>query len=264
MPERADEERRILNCVPSRDTENDWVFDDAVIAGLWAPPPAIPEAKDLREPWWTVHNQGSTGSCVGWATADAVLRWHFVKAGRLGTEELLSPRFIWMASKETDRFDRRPTTFIETSGTSIKAALDIVRRFGAVKDSVLPFGSGQLYPGNSNSFYALAAQFKIAGYFNLGTDLDRWRQWLALNGPLASRLNVDATWFAATSTHGNLDTYQADTARGGHAIAVVGYTPDRFIIRNSWGVRWGDEGFAYASEAYARAALTEAYGASIS
>ncbi len=44
--------------------------------------------------------------------------------------------------------------------------------------------------------------------------------------------------------------------------ALVGYTPDRFIVRNSWGTSWGDQGFAYASVAYAQAAFTEAYGVS--
>ena len=51
--------------------------------------------------------------------------------------------------------------------------------------------------------------------------------------------------------------------RGGHAIALVGYTPDRFIVRNSWGTGWGDKGFAYASLAYAKDAFTEAYGISV-
>lgn len=34
-------------------------------------------------------------------------------------------------------------------------------------------------------------------------------------------------------------------ARGGHAIALVGYDPDGFIILNSWGPKWGCQGFAW-------------------
>ena len=93
---------RILNCIPSRETENDWRIDNAIAAGMVAVTP-IPASKDFREKWWIINNQYSTGSCVGWATADSVLRWHFVKAGRLATKPLLSPRSIWMAAKEIGR-----------------------------------------------------------------------------------------------------------------------------------------------------------------
>lgn len=91
--------KRILNCDPSRNTQNDWTPATARGAGLLAAP-TIPASKDLREAWWQIGDQGGTGSCVGWATADSVLRWHFVKARRIGRIELLSPRFIWMAAKE--------------------------------------------------------------------------------------------------------------------------------------------------------------------
>lgn len=255
--------KRILNCLPSQHQEMDWEFENAMDAGILAAA-AIPASKDLREAWWKIGDQGTTGSCVGWATADSVLRWHFVKANRLAKERMLSPRFIWMAAKETDVFLTRPTTFIETDGTSLKAALDIARKFGAVTDTILPFISGKLYPGQAQTFYALASQLKIASYFNLGSNLAEWRKWIATKGPILTRLDVDATWDNAKSNQGKLDIYQPNTARGGHAVALVGYTPDRFIVRNSWGTtQWGDKGFGYASLGYAQEAFTEAYGVSL-
>jgi len=63
---------------------------------------------------------------------------------------------------------------------------------------------------------------------------------------------------------GKLDAYRPETARGGHAVSIVGYTADRFVVRNSRGTNeWGDKRFGYAAPGYAEQALSEAYGVSV-
>src|SRR5260370_40937759 len=118
MSQKNKDVKRILNCIPSRGTEKDWGFETATGAGMLAARPAIPVSKDLREPWREVADQGYTASCVRWATADSVIRWHFVQANRLATYQRLSPRFIWLYAKETDEFVCTPCTFIDLAGTS--------------------------------------------------------------------------------------------------------------------------------------------------
>src|SRR5207247_8794641 len=130
---------RICNVVPSRNTGNDWHFHHALAAGALAAPAALPAAVDLRAAWWDIGNQENTGSCVGWGSTDGVARYMFVKAGKLAQNVKLSPRFTWMASKETDQFTTRPETMIEGAGTSLKAAVDILRKFGAAPEAQLPF-----------------------------------------------------------------------------------------------------------------------------
>jgi C1A family cysteine protease len=266
-PHGRHESHRICNLVPSRNTGADWRFEHALQSNAVAASDAsLPPSVDLRARWWGVGDQEKTGSCVGWGSTDAVARYHFVKAGRLSENERLSPRYTWMASKETDTFVSRPETFIEGAGTTLKAAVDILRKYGVVLESLLPFQiETNLYLGDENTFYAAAATRRIASYFNLQKNLQNWRSWLANQGPILVGLNVDATFDNATATHGNLDTFQPGTARGGHAPAIVGYTADnRFIVRNSWGTAWGDHGFAYASEAYIAAAFfDESYGVTL-
>ena len=263
---KADEVRRICNLVPSENTEQDWRFEDALRAESLGAVKALPASVDLRAAWWNVGDQGATGSCVGWASTDGVMRYHLVKAGKLGERQRVSPRYTWMASKETDQFAQRPQTFIEEAGTSLKAAMDVCRKYGVVPESMLPFKIGTLmYADDENQFYATAAQRRAAAYFNLGKNVGQWRTWLASNGPIMAGVMVDDTWDNAKATKGRLDVFKPSTARGGHAICIVGYTKDkRFIVRNSWGTTWGDDGFAYASEAYIDAGFfDESYGVTL-
>jgi C1A family cysteine protease len=259
------ETHRICNVVPSRNIGADWRFEHAVSSGALTAV-AAPASVDLRAPWWTINNQEQTGSCVGWASTDGVARYHMVKANRLAQTQMLSPRYTCMASKETDEFVNRPETFIEEAGTSLKAEMDILRKFGAPPESMLPFHvETAMYLGSENTFFATAAQRKISSYFNLGKNFSQWRTWLASHGPIMAGLSVDASWDNATSTHGNIDHFQAGTVRGGHAVCIVGYTTNhRFIVRNSWGTGWGDHGFGYPSEAYIQDGFfAETYGVTV-
>lgn len=208
MPARKNT-NRIANVIPSMDTQEDWVMNNALGAGILAAPAAVPASVDLRTAWWKVGDQKTTGSCVGWATSEGVLRLHFVNANRISQTETLSPRFVWMAAKETDEFNSRPSTFIESDGTSLKSALDIARKFGVVKDTVLPFATGKLYQNEADTFYAIASQLKIASYINLFKNVGQWRTWLATKGPLLVALGVDSTWDNATATKGKLDRYSS-------------------------------------------------------
>lgn len=267
--------RFVLNCDHSRNTETDWSFGDAVAAQSEAQsiptmPPGLfgadlsklpPARTDLRRDWWTIRDQGKNGACVGFATADGVLRRQYTKKGLMKKTERPSPRFIWMANKETDDLTRYPTTFIEPAGTSTKLALGIAQKFGCVPERMLPM-SGSLSKLRAAVFFSIAAQFRITAYYNLDKNLDHWRSWIARVGPVLTRLEVDTTWKGATATSGKLATYGENGRKfGGHAVCLVGYTTKHFIVRNSWGTSWGDEGFAYASNEYAAKAFTEAYGA---
>jgi C1A family cysteine protease len=243
---------RICNLVPSVGTESDWQLEDAVSAGALGAPVTLPREVDLRQNWWDVGDQEATGSCVGWATGEGVMRYVLVAAGKLDPDQHVSARYVWMGSKETDDFTTRPETFIEASGTSLKAAVSLCVKFGVVTTDVLPFRlNTTLYGGAESTFWATAAQRRASAYYNVGKNLDAWKAALAGGSPVLVGLSVDATWDAATNTAGELKDFQPATTRGGHAVCAVGHRRDgAIIIRNSWGTGWGDKGFAYASPEY--------------
>jgi hypothetical protein len=248
---------RQLKAIPaarrSRNTEHDYPAP--------LPDAAPPAGADLRRPWQTATDQGHTASCVGWSVAEA-LRWHLVEAGQLAPDQPLSPRFVWMAAKETDQRTDYPSTFLEEDGTSLKAGLDVVRKFGAVLESELPWQGG-LASGPAEDFNKSAGSRRIVSYHTLGDDsvpdrsvhFDGWRRWLATSGPVLVLLQVDKNLDAA-----KLDTFDDASVVGSHAAALFGYGPDHFLLRSSWGADWGDGGYARMSLGYAAQAVIESYG----
>lgn len=70
----------------------------------------------------------------------------------------------------------------------------------------------------------------IEEYAMIGS-IDALKLALVMNGPCIAALPVynDGPYFWKKS----------NTFYGGHAISIVGYNEDGFIIRNSWGERWG-------------------------
>jgi len=58
--------------------------------------------------------------------------------------------------------------------------------------------------------------------------------------------NVHKGWFRKKTRKPVIIHYD-DKSMGGHALALIGYTEDGFIVQNSWGPDWGYHGFAILS-----------------
>lgn len=256
----ASSQVRVLNLQPSTKTDDDYTMLNAIRSGV-IEAKSPPSSVDLRADWWDVSDQGASGACVGFGTADGLLRYLFTKQKSINPGERLASGILWQAAKETDTFTDQATTFIALEGTSIKAALTFAQSKGIVRESVAPFGT--LYTKDAATFYRLAAQLRLSGVYNLGKNFNNWKQWLSTSGPIVAAINVDSS-FEKCSGNGKLDKYDVNNIFGGHCICFVGYTSDnRIIIRNSWGTQWGDKGFAYASVDWIMKACLEAYGAVI-
>ncbi|MBV6644985.1 MAG: C1 family peptidase [Cyclobacteriaceae bacterium] len=253
-----------LNCETSPDQQEDWTYQKAIEEELIEVSVNIPAQKDLREgrDWWGIQDQKRTGACVGFACADGIMRWHLVEKNLIGIDDLISARFIWMASKEMDTLIRHPTTFIEKAGTHIKTALRVVLKYGCVLDKNLGMWKHKTYEGSVEGFYSRAKMYRINAFFSIPKEISALKHWLAVQGPILTRLNIDENWVNAHLNEGKMEEFHEDSIKGGHAVAIVGYDEDHFIVKNSWGDDWGDKGFGYVSNEYlmAKESFTEFYG----
>ncbi len=264
----------------STNKQTDWDIESAYYSehlNSNTHPPSI----DLRDSFfndngeWSIHQQKEgTFSCIGYATTDMV-HWYLNQEGFPVSK--LSARFNWMAAKEIDSLTSRPTTFIEQAGSTLKAGLDVCRKYGSVDDILLPTDSNDSFLGTTQQFYSQASKYKIHAYYSLMLPQSNiiaslqltqhekqklqiliWKKWLAENGPLLVRVNVDKTFYNAQTER--LENYQEEDSFQKHAALLVGYDEEGFILRNSWGKAWGEKGYATLSNDYAFQALDEVYG----
>ena len=103
----------------------------------------LPRAVDLRRAWHAIADQGHTASCVGWAVADSRAALAPGR-GRPARARRAALRPLRVDGGEGDRPARGRTRrrSWRQDGTSLKAGLDVVRKFGVALESELPWNGG--------------------------------------------------------------------------------------------------------------------------
>lgn len=204
-------------------------------------PNILPNRIDLREYFSEVRSQGKFGTCVPFATT-ALREYYIAKdAGARGTDiTYLSPSYIYYPSGPKD-------------GMYFESAFQILKQEGVPPETERLY---DLNPENTNQFKepltALqqknAVPYKISSYqairqANMIADI---KQAVANQDPVLVGIHVYPN-FDATPTSGIVPPVTEKKSRGGHALVIVGYdeTNQWFIVRNSWGTKFGDQGYAY-------------------
>lgn len=164
----------------------------------------IPEEYSYVEFLPPVENQGATNMCVTYSIS-AHLDWNFNMDAATKESKSINVDKKEIYSARTLSGDR---------GMSFKEALNFMKKHGAKSDK-----------GN----------IKIEAYAMIKNILSL-KQALLLNGPCIGGLYV--------KNPESPEFWNGNFNGGGHAIALVGYTKDGFIIRNSWGEKYGNKGYA--------------------
>jgi hypothetical protein len=174
-------------------------------------------ALDLRAPWFDVRDQKAAAGCVGWALADLLWRQ---SQGRL---DVPSARFIWQGAKEMDG-EKRPTTMIAGAGTSLRAALRLVKTFGYALESEISSESDAPFRGSIDGFYKTLRPRRIHNFINFGNDVKTRVAWLSLGRPLVCSLRAGQNFVSAIgrdAVAAGDDPNSPDLF--GHCVTVMGY-----------------------------------------
>ena len=220
------------NCngaLKSPDDTSDWIFEHLAHGPPGTYMSEFPDEFDLRKHTLTVRDQGERGTCAAFAAAAIKEIQENRDNGFIG---YMSPEFIYYHRQN------KPG-----NGMYGRNVFQILQKIGSVPESMYPYKTNVDEPlqAPSKKLYRYAAQFRIANFARV-TTIDGLKRALLEMGPCYLLLPLFSTG----------PTFWCDDeskCRGGHAVTVIGYTTEGFIIRNSWGEEWNSDGhiiFPYA------------------
>ncbi|MGE3912079.1 MAG: C1 family peptidase, partial [Chloroflexota bacterium] len=196
-------------------------------------------------------DQGREGACTGFALAAVV---NYLLAGRGRTGEMVSP---WMLYELARRYDEWPGEAYV--GSSARGAMKAWVRHGVCGLDAWPDGARGL-AAFTPEVVTLSMRTPGGAFYRVNhRDVRDMHAALAEVGILYITLMVHEGWGVpgpltrtirfsdATGAQQELRVpviKRSGRADAGHAVAIVGYTREGFIIQNSWGEDWGARGYA--------------------
>ncbi len=212
---------------------------------------ALPPRIDLRMNCPPVYDQGRIGSCTANAIA-AALSFASIKAGAPAVAP--SRLFIYWNERNVEG------TVSRDAGAIIRDGIKVVNTVGCPKESAWTYDDTPadqmtgVWPANAkprqkpNCFaFRYAKDFDAVAYLAVVQTLDQMMGCIAQGFPFVFGFQVyDSFESDAVARTGVLSLPSpGERVLGGHAVLCVGYDqPSRmFLVRNSWGIGWGQGGY---------------------
>merc|ERR1712042_279805 len=184
-----------------------------------------------------VKNQGQCGSCWAFATTEMIESY----------AQISSNEMVELSTQQVTSCTPNPTSCGGVGGCKGSIAqlgYNYIQLFGHTTEESWPYVSGSNGQTGSCDFdmETTAPVVTLKGYNTLPpNNQEAVMNHLATVGPLA--VNVDASLWH-TYTGGIFDGCDFnENIEINHVVQLVGYTPDAWIIRNSWSEAWGEEGY---------------------
>lgn len=198
--------------------------------------PDVPRKVDLRPYDSKVEDQGDIGSCVGHALASLFEHQDNKKDGKFSE---MSRLFVYYNARAID------DSVKSDCGTHIRSAIKAICNQGICLEKKWPYIESKVCRKPSKTAYKAAKKYGILEYRRVKS-FNAMFHCLADGNPFAFGIPVYESFYAATKNKGKVPNPRDNEAPlGGHAMLCVGYIrkAKRFIVKNSWGPKWGRSGY---------------------
>ena len=220
--------------VPDLPDHRDLIYSAPVTALQTLPPRA-----NLTSQCPPVYDQGQLGSCTANAIG-AAIEFEQMKQ-KLSDVFIPSRLFIYFNERSMEG------TVESDSGAQIRDGIKSVAKQGVCPEKMWPYIIANFRTKPAKKFYVEALKHRVVLYQRLVPTLNQLRGCLASGYPFVFGFTVYESFESATvakSGHLGMPGPQEKTM-GGHAVMAVGFDDSKqwFIIRNSWGPKWGLKGY---------------------
>lgn len=146
-------------------------------------------------------------------------------------------------------------TVSQDAGSSIRSVLNGLRTYGACPEINYPYLDTQLTYQPSKRIYQMASTHKTPDqtlYTRIPQELRQIKQCLIEEHPFVFGLAIYES-FLSTKSSGLIPMPKdGEKKLGEHTMVCLGFDEKRkvFIVRNSWGATWGDQGHGYLPYEY--------------
>lgn len=205
----------------------------------------LPTQVDLRSNDVVVFDQGSLGSCTANAISTAFI-YNLVKQEE--TMFVPSRLFIYYNTRLLEgNIDR-------DSGATLRNTVKSINKVGLCEEPFWPYDIKKFKSKPPVKSYDDAKGNKAVKYERLSRSLYDFKSCLASGYPFVCGFAVYESFQTkeVAKTGKMVMPGPNESSLGGHAVLVVGYDDETqcFIVRNSWGTKWGDKGHFYMPYEY--------------
>lgn len=195
----------------------------------------------------TRHNQGQLGSCV----ANAVTKALEIQSCReTGTITDLSRLAVYYLAREAETHGMVGTV-IRDNGTYVSEACDIARRFGVPTEQDWPYLEDKVNVSPGWRAMRSAYRHRIGGFYRLLNEGERRCNEINIHLHAGNPVVFGMQVTDAIHEYRKGEVLQPSGGTiGRHAMVIIGVDKQgNYIVENSWGTGWGDDGFCLLSPA---------------
>lgn len=199
----------------------------------------MPTSVDLRSKMDAIYDQQSIGSCTTNAVCSAI---RYINHS-------FSPSRLFLYYNARKDYGEELTD----AGSSIYGNVLSAQKAGVCSEQTWPYVISKFAQKPPVEAYTEALDYQLLKWSQVANDLESMKACLFAGYPFAAGLSCYQSFFKAESAPYVVPMpTEKEQSLGGHCVLICGYDDEKkqFLLKNSWGVGWGDNGYAWIPYEY--------------